>query len=62
MFAKLLLLFILVPVAELAIFITLGEKIGLFATLGIIILTAFIGAYLTKSQGLKALNLSLIHI
>lgn len=56
MFAKLLLLFILVPVAELAIFITLGEKIGLFATLGIIILTAFIGAYLTKSQGLKALN------
>lgn len=56
MFAKLLLLFILVPVAELAIFITLGEKIGLPATLGIIILTAFIGAYLTKSQGLKALN------
>ena len=56
MFAKLLLLFILVPVAELAIFITLGEKIGLFATLGIIILTAFIGAYLPKSQGLKALN------
>ncbi len=56
MFAKLLLLFILVPVAELAIFISLGEKIGLFATLGIIILTAFIGAYLTKSQGLKALN------
>ena len=56
MFAKLLLLFILVPVAELAIFITLGEKIGLFATLGSIILTAFIGAYLTKSQGLKALN------
>jgi len=56
MFTKLLLLFILVPVAELAIFIALGDKIGLEATLGIIVLTALIGAYLTKSQGLKALN------
>ena len=56
MFAKLLLLFILVPVAELAIFIALGDKIGLAPTLGIIVLTAILGAYLTKSQGIKALN------
>lgn len=56
MFTKLLLLFILVPVSELAIFIALGDKIGLAPTLGIIVLTAILGAYLTKSQGIKALN------
>jgi UPF0716 protein FxsA len=56
MFTKLLLLFILVPVSELAIFIVLGDKIGLAPTLGIIVLTAILGAYLTKSQGIKALN------
>lgn len=56
MFAKLLLLFILVPILELAIFVALGDKIGLPPTLGIIVLTAILGAYLTKSQGIKALN------
>jgi UPF0716 protein FxsA len=56
MFAKLLILFILVPILELAIFIALGDKIGLAPTLGIIVLTAILGAYLTKSQGIKALN------
>lgn len=56
MFARLLLLFILVPISELAIFIALGDKIGLAPTLGIIVLTAILGAYLTKSQGIKALN------
>lgn len=56
MFAKLLLLFILVPILELAIFVALGDKIGLTPTLGIIVLTAILGAYLTKSQGIKALN------
>ncbi|NNC90796.1 MAG: FxsA family protein [Akkermansiaceae bacterium] len=56
MFFRLLLLFILVPIAELAIFLTLGDKIGLGATLAIIILTGFLGAALTKSQGLRALE------
>ncbi|MDF1826211.1 MAG: FxsA family protein [Verrucomicrobiales bacterium] len=56
MFARLLLLFIAIPVLELCIFMVLGSKIGIPTTLAIIILTAILGAWLTKSQGLKALS------
>lgn len=55
MFARLLLLFILVPVIELAFFMLLGKYFGLPLTLLIIVVTAVIGAALTKSQGGKAL-------
>ncbi len=56
MFGRLLLLFITVPVIELALFLTVGEWIGLPATLAIIVLTGFLGAWLTKKQGLKVLQ------
>ena len=51
MFGKLLLLFILVPLAELYLFMTLGAQLGFLNTVYIIIITAIIGAALTKSQG-----------
>lgn len=54
MFGRLLLLFILVPIIELSLFMMLGKHL-LPATLFIIVVTAFIGAALTKSQGGKAL-------
>ncbi|MDF1851045.1 MAG: FxsA family protein [Verrucomicrobiales bacterium] len=56
MFGRLLLLFIGIPVLELLIFLLLGSKIGITPTLAIIVITAILGAYLTKSQGLKALQ------
>lgn len=56
MFGKLLLLFILVPVAELFLFMTLGASLGIPRTIVIIILTAILGAALTKSQGRKAME------
>ena len=56
MLARLLLLFIGIPVIELCLFMVLGSKIGIAPTLLIIIITGALGAYLTKSQGLKALN------
>ncbi|MEN8715840.1 MAG: FxsA family protein [Verrucomicrobiales bacterium] len=56
MFLRLLLLFIGVPVLELCIFMALGNRIGIPTTLAIIVITAVLGAYLTKSQGLKALH------
>lgn len=56
MFARLLALFILVPLAELAIFLWLGSRLGLPLTLAIILLTAFLGAALTRSQGARALR------
>ncbi|MDQ8189136.1 FxsA family protein [Roseibacillus persicicus] len=55
MFGRLLLLFILVPIIELSLFMLLGKHLGLGTTLFIIVVTAFIGAALTKSQGGKAL-------
>ena len=55
MFFKLLALFILVPIAELYLFLTLGASIGLGPTLLIILLTALGGAALTRSQGARAM-------
>lgn len=56
MFFRLLMLFILVPLAELYLFLELGGMIGLPATLGIIVLTGILGASLTKAQGTRALT------
>lgn len=56
MFGRLLILFITIPVIELYLFLYLGSRIGIGATFATIIVTGFLGAYLTKSQGLKALG------
>jgi len=50
-FNKLLVLFIIIPVVELYTLIEIGKKIGTLPTIGIIILTAILGAYLVKNQG-----------
>ena len=55
MFGKLLLLFILVPLAELYLFIELGSRLGLVETVLIVIVTGALGAWLTKWQGARAL-------
>ncbi|TET10531.1 MAG: membrane protein FxsA [Candidatus Atribacteria bacterium] len=55
-FTKLLILFVIVPVTELYILIEVGKKIGSLTTIGIIILTGIIGAYLVKSQGFMILK------
>ncbi|TNF64248.1 MAG: FxsA family protein [Rhodobacteraceae bacterium] len=48
--------FLLVPLIEIALFIQVGGLIGLWPTLGIVVLTAIIGARLVRSQGLAALG------
>jgi UPF0716 protein FxsA len=50
-----LLLFIGIPVIEIATFIQVGDIIGLWPTLSIVILTAFIGTALLRKQGLSTL-------
>jgi UPF0716 protein FxsA len=50
-----LFVFILVPLAEIAVFIKVGEVIGLAATVALVIATAVIGVALLKRQGLAAL-------
>lgn len=48
--------FLAVPLIEIALFIQVGGAIGLWATLGIVILTAVIGTYLVRSQGIMAMQ------
>lgn len=50
----LLLIFILIPIIEIAVFIQVGDLIGLGMTLMIVFLTAVLGVSLLKQQGLKA--------
>jgi len=45
-----------VPVVELYVLIEIGRKIGTWSTIGIIILTGILGAYLVKSQGFLILR------
>jgi len=47
--------FVAVPIIEIALFIQLGGAIGVWATLGIVILTAAIGTVLVREQGRQAL-------
>ena len=50
-----LIAFIAVPVIEIAVFIQAGERLGLWPTLAIIVLTAMIGTALLRHQGLAIL-------
>jgi len=52
----LLLIFIVVPILEIAVFIQAGELIGLWPTLGGIVLTAVVGVTLLRWQGIKTLQ------
>lgn len=51
----LLILFIGVPIAEIALFIEIGGWIGLWPTLGTILVTALIGTLLVRAQGMAVL-------
>ncbi len=48
--------FIAIPIIEIALFIQVGGWIGLWPTLGIVVLTAILGTMLVKSQGRLALQ------
>ncbi|WP_100753703.1 FxsA family protein [Vibrio salilacus] len=55
MFPILLLLFIFVPIIEIGLFIQVGGYLGLWPTIALVLLTAFAGASLVRSQGLQTL-------
>ena len=56
MFGRLLFLFIFIPIIELYLLILLGSRIGPMPTIGLIVLTGFLGASLARSQGLSTLR------
>lgn len=51
----LFLIFIVVPVIEISVLIQVGEQLGAFTTVVLVILTAAVGASLVRSQGLQTL-------
>ena len=54
MFGRLLLLFLLVPLVDLALLVTVGERIGLGPTVAIVVLTAVVGSWLARREGTAA--------
>ncbi|MBO0216733.1 FxsA family protein, partial [Vibrio sp. Vb2880] len=55
MFPILLLAFIFVPIIEIGLFIQVGGFLGLWPTIALVLITAFVGASLVRSQGIKTL-------
>ena len=51
-----LLLIILIPVVEIYLFIKIGSQIGAFITISLIFITAIIGVYYARYEGLNTLK------
>lgn len=56
MLIRLILILTLIPLLEMVILIEVGRRIGTGATIGLIILTGFLGAYLAKVQGFEIIR------
>ncbi len=56
MFARLIILFTVVPLVELALLIKLGNVIGLWPTIFTVIATGVFGATLARSQGTQVIS------
>ena len=51
-----LLLLLLLPLIEIGLFVVIGNAIGLWPTLGGVVLAAIVGALVIRGQGLSLLN------
>ncbi|KJS07776.1 MAG: exclusion suppressor FxsA [Hoeflea sp. BRH_c9] len=49
-------LLLVVPLAEIAAFVVIGGQIGVWATLGMVLLTAILGSFLLRWQGVELFN------
>ena len=56
------LLFIGVPALEVFLMIKIGGKIGALSTVSLILLTAFIGIYFAKIEGIKTMRSGVINL
>jgi len=48
--------FIIMPILELSVLLKVHDAVGLTYTLGLVVLTGFIGAFLAKAQGLMVMG------
>ncbi len=51
-----LIIFIIVPIIEMAILIEVGSQIGALPTIGLVVLTATLGIWLLRLEGLATFN------
>lgn len=56
MFRLLFVLFIVIPIIEIAVLMQVGEILGLWPTIAIVIISAWLGAKYVRQQGLSTLN------
>ena len=56
MLLRLFLLFTLIPMIELYLLLQLGKHMGLLPTVGLVIFTGALGAWLARTQGLNTLK------
>ena len=56
MFLRLLLLFTIVPVCELALLIEVGQRLGMLPTVALVLGTGALGAVLARREGMQALH------
>jgi len=52
----LLLLFLVVPIVELAVIVQVGQAIGTLPTIGLLVVMSVVGAWLMKREGLGVLR------
>lgn len=56
MFARLLVLFVAVPLVEMALLVRLGTWIGFWPTVGLVLATGAAGAALARQQGMRVIR------
>lgn len=56
MLARLFLLFTIIPFIELFLLMQVGDLVGFWPTVGMIVLTGIVGAWLAKREGLRVLR------
>ncbi len=54
MFGRLFLLFLVVPIVDLALLVSVGGRIGLGPTVAVVVLTAVLGSWLARREGTAA--------
>ncbi len=55
-------LFIAIPALEIFLFIKIGEQVGALNTVALIFLTALIGVYFAKLQGIRTLKSGMVNL
>ena len=56
MFRLLFVLFIIIPIIEISVLMQVGELLGMWPTIGIVILSAWLGAKYVRQQGLATMQ------